>query len=76
VNSSNLLLVRSGADAGSVADLMANRVRGCTFHDHPVTVVERPCPASAHRPLPHLLPAQNAPRGLVHAQAQHRAAGR
>lgn len=34
MNSSNLPLVRSGADAGSFADLMPDWVRGC----HPTTI--------------------------------------
>jgi hypothetical protein len=75
VNSSHLPLVRSGADAGSFADLMPDWVRGC----HPTTIQSQlPNGPVQHR---HTGPSRifyqrTRAERLIHTQAQHRAAGR
>ena len=65
----NMALLSSGADAGSCADLMADRVRGC----HPTTIQSQlPNGPVQHRhtgPSRIVYPRTRAER-LIHTQAQ------
>jgi hypothetical protein len=71
----DMALLRSGADAGSFADLVADWVRGC----HPTTIQSQLLSGPVqHRHTGHsriFYPRKRAER-LIHTQAQHRAAGR